>query len=212
MADQSKESTFLQPSVPKFDGFYDHWAMLMDNLLRSKEYWGLIESGIPALPQNPTPEQTKAHEEAKLKDLKAKNYLFQSIERNIMETILCKDSAKDIWDSMKQKCQGSTKVKRAQLQALRREFEVLGMKEGETVNEYFSRTLVIANKMNIQGEAITETSIVEKILRSMTEKFNYVVCSIEESNDVGTLKLISYRVVYLFMSRECVATRRKNKH
>lgn len=106
-----------------------------------------------------------------------------------METILCKDSAKDIWDSMKQKCQGSTKVKRAQLQALRREFEVLGMKEGETVNEYFSRTLVIANKMKIQGEAITETSIVEKILRSMTEKFNYVVCSIEESNDVGTLTI-----------------------
>ncbi|XP_057430583.1 uncharacterized protein LOC130723520 [Lotus japonicus] len=90
---------------------------------------------------------------------------------------------------MKQKCQGSTKVKRAQLQALRREFEVLGMKEGETVNEYFSRTLVIANKMKIQGEAITETSIVEKILRSMTEKFNYVVCSIEESNDVGTLTI-----------------------
>jgi hypothetical protein len=29
--------------------------------------------------------------------------------------------------------------------------------------------------------------VVEKILRSMPQKFNYVVCSIEESNDVTTL-------------------------
>lgn len=76
-----------------------------------------------------------------MKDLKAKNYLFQAIDRSIMETILNKNTAKEIWDSMKHKYQGFTKVKRAQLQALRREFEILGMKEGESVDEYFARTL-----------------------------------------------------------------------
>jgi len=52
-----------------------------------------------------------------------------------METILIKDSAKDIWDAMRRKYQGSTKVRRAQLQALCKEFEILAMKEGETINE-----------------------------------------------------------------------------
>ncbi|KAK4440576.1 hypothetical protein Salat_0392500 [Sesamum alatum] len=42
------ESSFVQPSVPKFDGYYDHWAMLMENFLRSKEYWSVVENGIPA--------------------------------------------------------------------------------------------------------------------------------------------------------------------
>jgi hypothetical protein len=56
---------------------------------------------------------------------------------------------------MKQKYQGSTKVKRAQLQALRKEFEVLNMKIGESVEEYFSRTLVIANKMSAHGDTMT---------------------------------------------------------
>jgi len=51
----------------------------------------------------------------KLKDLKAKNYLFQAIDRSILETILCKDTAKHIWDSMKKKCQGTTRAKRQQL-------------------------------------------------------------------------------------------------
>jgi len=88
---------------------------------------------------------------------------------------------------MKRKYQGSTKLTRAQLQALRSEFEALAKKEGESVNEYFARTLTIANKMFAHGERKEETAIVEKILRSMTSKFNYVVCSIEESNDVNTL-------------------------
>jgi hypothetical protein len=64
-----------------------------------------------------------------LKDLKAKNYLFQSIDRSIIETILDKTTLRAIWESMAKKFQGSTKVKRAQLQALRGEFEVLHMKE-----------------------------------------------------------------------------------
>jgi hypothetical protein len=48
---------------------------------------------------------------------------------------------------MGRKYQGSTKVKRAQLQSLRREFEVLAMGEAESMNDYFARTIAIANRM-----------------------------------------------------------------
>lgn len=53
--------------------------------------------------------QRTALEAAKLKDLKAKNYLFQAIDRSILKTILCKDTSKHIWDSMKKKHQGKGK-------------------------------------------------------------------------------------------------------
>ena len=102
--------------------------MLMGNLLRSKEYWNLIENGVTIAPLNATPEQRKLGDEIELHDLKAKNYHFQSIDRSIMEINLVRDTAKDIWDSMRRKYQGSTKVKRAQLQTLHRGFEVLTMK------------------------------------------------------------------------------------
>ncbi|MCH93882.1 retrovirus-related Pol polyprotein from transposon TNT 1-94, partial [Trifolium medium] len=180
----AESSNFLQPSIPRFDGYYEHWSMLMENLLRSKEYWSLIETGVVAMPANATEEQRKAANDSKLLDLKVKNYLFQSIDRSILETILVRDTAKDIWDAMRRKYQGSTKVKRAQLQSLRREFEILAMGESESVNEYFARTLAIANRMTAHGERMEQVMVVEKILRSMPERFNYVVCSIEESNDV----------------------------
>ena len=69
-----------------------------------------------------------------------------------METILDKGTSKAIWDSIKQKYQGSTKVKRAQLQALRREFELLAMNEGEKVDNFLGRTVTVVNKMKSNGE------------------------------------------------------------
>lgn len=93
---------YVQPAIPRFDGHYDHWAMLMEKLLRLKEYWDAVEKRIPVLGAIVRPEQKKAHDESKLRDLKAKNYLFQAIERNILETILNVDSAKDIWESLRQ--------------------------------------------------------------------------------------------------------------
>ncbi|XP_016707066.1 uncharacterized protein [Gossypium hirsutum] len=63
------------------------------------------------------------------------------------------------------------------------------MKTGEPVNEYFARTLTIVNKMKTNGENKTNAKVVSKILRSMTFKFNYVVCSIEESKDTSILTI-----------------------
>ncbi|KAF2282711.1 hypothetical protein GH714_043687 [Hevea brasiliensis] len=158
----TSEGSFIQPAIPRFDGHYDHWSMLMENFLRSKEFWELVESGYiePSSASAQTEAQRKKTEEMKLKDLKVKNYLFQAIDRTILDTILKKDTAKDIWDAMKKKFEGNAKVK---------------------------RVMTVANKMRLYGEDMQDVKVVEKILRSLTEKFNYVVCSIEESKDIDAL-------------------------
>ncbi|RVW98272.1 hypothetical protein CK203_034269 [Vitis vinifera] len=63
------------------------------------------------------------------------------------------------------------------------------MKEGESMNEYFAQTLTIANKMKANGENKGDVIVVEKILRSMTPRFDCVVCSIEKSKDIDTLTI-----------------------
>ncbi len=63
------------------------------------------------------------------------------------------------------------------------------MKTGETVTTYFSRVMNVANKMRVYGEKMKDVTVVEKILRSLTDKFNYVVCSIEESKDIDELSI-----------------------
>ena len=42
----STSEKFVQPSIPRFDGHYDYWSMTMENFLRSKEIWSLVDEGI----------------------------------------------------------------------------------------------------------------------------------------------------------------------
>ncbi|KAI9177224.1 hypothetical protein LWI28_012510 [Acer negundo] len=194
MANEGKNDSngnFIQPSIPRFDGHYDRWSMLMENFLRSKEFWSLVETGYvePEAEAAVTEAQRKRLEELKLKYLKVKNYLFQAIDRTILETILEKNTSKQIWDSMKRKYEGNVRVKRSILQALRKEFETLEMKTGENITGYFARVMTVANKMRIYGEQMQDVTIVEKILRSLTDRFNYIVCSIEESKDIDVLSI-----------------------
>lgn len=177
--------------IPKFDGDYEHWALLMENLLRSKEWWDVIETGVVNPERNVIltgPQRTELAE-CKLRDLKVKNYLFAAIDKNLLKTIAKKDTAKDIWESMKTKFQGNKRVQSAQLQRLRREFEVLEMKEGDTITDYFSKVMVIANNMRNLSEEMTDAKVVEKILRTLVERFAYVVCAIEESKDIKEMSV-----------------------
>jgi len=43
--------------------------------------------------------------------------------------------------------------------------------------------------MKPNGEVMDSSTMVSKILRSLTPKFNYVVCSTEESNDLSKLSV-----------------------
>lgn len=63
------------------------------------------------------------------------------------------------------------------------------MKLGESVSEYVSRIMAIANKMRNHRENLHDITTVEKILRSMTSKFNFMICFIEESKDLDILSI-----------------------
>ncbi|KAL5783513.1 hypothetical protein ACOSP7_008542 [Xanthoceras sorbifolium] len=100
-----RTENFVQPAIPRFDGHYDHWSILMENFLRSKEYWQVVDSGVAEPTEGIvlTDAQKTELEGQRLKNLKAKNYLFQAINRSILEMILSKETSKQIWDSMKKK-------------------------------------------------------------------------------------------------------------
>ena len=66
---------------------------------------------------------------------------------------------------------------------------MLRMKSRESIANYFSWTMTIINKMRIHGDKIEDVTIIEKILRSMTPKFNIIVCSIEESKHIDALSI-----------------------
>lgn len=90
------KNNFVQPRIPKFDGHYHHWSMLMENFLHSKDCQGLVKNGIPTTVDYDelTEAQNNTIEDTKLKDLKIKNYMFQNIDQSTMETIKLASNSK----------------------------------------------------------------------------------------------------------------------
>ncbi|XP_077253100.1 uncharacterized protein LOC143892392 [Tasmannia lanceolata] len=65
------------------------------------------------------------------------------------------------------------------------------MKDSESVEDLFNRVISLVNQLRVNGEDIQDQRIVEKILRSLTRKFEYIVVAIEESKDLASLSIES---------------------
>jgi hypothetical protein len=63
-------------------------------------------------------------------------------------------------------------------------FETLKMTEYENIDQFMTRVMGIINQIRLSGQDIPDQRIVEKVLKSIPNKFEMVVTSILESNDL----------------------------
>eukprot|EP00253_Pinus_taeda_P008323 PITA_08323 len=98
-------------------------------------------------------------------------------------------SAKEIWEKIVTSYEGDEQVKRAKLQTLRIQYETLKMYNDESVANYFLRVDEVANCMKNLGEEIKEAIVVEKVLRSLSPKFESKVSAIEEKENLRILTI-----------------------
>jgi len=96
-------------------------------------------------------------------------------------------TATEGWTILSTNYKGDDKIKRVLLQTLRRQYELLQMETTEIVDVYINEVLALTNKMNTNGETHSKQAKVEKILRSLTPRFEHVVAAIEEVNDISTM-------------------------
>lgn len=61
------------------------------------------------------------------------------------------------------------------------------MEDNEQVGDYFTRILGLVNQMCACGDTITNLAMIEKVMRTLTPKFDYIMVAIEESKDLTTM-------------------------
>ncbi|KAL6348546.1 hypothetical protein AAG906_013166 [Vitis piasezkii] len=170
-----------QPAIPIFKGeCYEFWSIKMKTLFKSQDLWDLVENGYPY------PDEEARLKENTKKDSKALFFIQQAVHESIFSKIAAATTTKEAWTTLKTAFQGSSKVITVKLQSLRRDFETLHMKNGESVQDFLSRVAAIVNQMRSYGEDILDQTVVAKVLRSLTPKFDHVVATIEESKDLST--------------------------
>ena len=151
------------------------------------DVWAIVEEGY----QYPASIPTDAAERKKYEiNAKAVNVLLGSMSELEFAKVMQLHSAKEIWDKIILSYERDTKVKSAKLQTLRIEYENLKMHSDESVASFFIRLDDIVNRMRNLGETIIDTTLVEKVLRSLTSKFDSKVSAIEERQDLQTLTIV----------------------
>ncbi|GAU45642.1 hypothetical protein TSUD_175560 [Trifolium subterraneum] len=105
------------------------------------------------------------------------------------EKIADATTSKDAWDILQKSYGGDSKVKKVKLQALKRQFELLEMKNDEAVADYFTRVETLTNQMKNCGSTLSEEEMVEKVLRTLTHKFDHIVVTIEQTRDLSEIKM-----------------------
>jgi len=76
-------------------------------------------------------------------------------------------------------------VKQVRLQTLKGELENMRMKDG--VAEYVFRVETMVKQLERNGETLSTCWVVEKILRSLINDFENIVCAIKKSKDLLVL-------------------------
>ncbi|GAU38671.1 hypothetical protein TSUD_292530 [Trifolium subterraneum] len=63
------------------------------------------------------------------------------------------------------------------------------MDENESIAEYFNKIINITNQMKSCGSTVSDGDMVEKVIGTLSSKFDYIIVAIMEAKDVSTMKL-----------------------
>ncbi|XP_019460093.1 PREDICTED: uncharacterized protein LOC109359854 [Lupinus angustifolius] len=124
----------------------------------------VVQHGYQIVDEEGTEVQRAVFRESKKKDCKALCMIHQCVDESNFEKIANAKTAKEAWDTLEKSYAGAERVKKVKLQTLRREYELLHMKEGESIADYLTKIRSLSNLMKGSisgGKAIEESKDLE---------------------------------------------------
>ncbi|CAM8940600.1 unnamed protein product [Rhodiola kirilowii] len=187
-------SNTIPLQIPKFNGRnFKNWSIQLKAFFRSQDLWSLVETGYTEVVGEAFDKLEKENRDlladTRKKDQKALFAIFQAMEEPIFEKISEAETSHKAWTILENAYKGDERVMRMLLQTLRGDFESLRMTDSESVSAYCERVQAVVNNLRVNGEALEEQRVVEKVLRSLPVKFEYVVAAIEEGNDTSKMSI-----------------------
>ncbi|GKB94562.1 zinc finger, CCHC-type containing protein [Tanacetum coccineum] len=155
---------------------YTTWAIRMQIILEANGLWEMIE------PLETTQSDNK-------KDKTAIAFLYQALPEEQLLQITKHKTAKAIWDALKTRHIGEERVQQARLQTLKSEFEMLHMKEDETIDTFTGKLTTLVNKAASLGHTIEDSVVVRKLLNAIADKFLQIVASVEQYSDLDEMSV-----------------------
>ena len=106
------------------------------------------------------------------------------MDESIPPRVITTNTTKEASDMLETSYQVLGKVNTSKLKILRNDFESLSMKDIELVESFYIRFIVLINQLKYHGENMKDRRTIEKVLRSLPQKFESLVVTFEENKDL----------------------------
>lgn len=130
---------------------YTAWSMKMRVFMQAHSVWEAVE---PTDPKTAVDGKT---------DKVALALIYQGIPEDVLLSIADKKTAKEAWEAIKTMSQGADRVKKARIQTLKAEFEVMSMKDTDQLDDFYMKLNGLVSNIHALGEEVKESYVVKKI-------------------------------------------------
>ena len=113
--------------------------------------------------------------------------LLRAVPQEMQAGLARKETAKEAWEAIQAMRVGVERVKEANTEKLRKEFNELRFKAG--VEDFSLRLNTLANQLRVMGEDISEKEVVKRLLHSVPESLEQVAISIETLLDLSKVSI-----------------------
>src|SRR3954466_4884508 len=187
---------------PVFDGEnFEYWKDKLESyfLGLDGELWDLLMDGYKHLVKASDVRLTRQEMNDDQKKLfrnhhKCRTVLLNAISHAEYEKISNRETAYDIYESLKMTHEGNAQVKETKALALIQKYEAFKMEDDEDIEKMFSRFQTLTAGLRVLDKGYTKADHVKKIIRSLPRRWDPMVTAFKIAknlNEVSLEELIS---------------------
>ena len=135
-------------------------------------------------------------------DAKAFSMLAMALTNEIYSGLLHCESAKELWDALKEQFGGTEEVIANTREILAQQYETFTHIDGETLTQQFERFSSLISELKLNGQTYTNASMLHRFLRSLPSKWETYSIVLRSSSDFNTLNLTRLHGKLLTFERE----------
>jgi hypothetical protein len=117
---------------------YNSWSLLMKVILQARGLWDVIKTGQGEYAD----------------DRSAVEAILRAVPHKMIPTLAVKNKAKEAWDAIKTIRVGAERVRESKVQLLRKEYDHMRFKQGETVDDFGMRLQELVHQLEVLGDPV----------------------------------------------------------
>jgi hypothetical protein len=152
---------------------YGAWAATMRVMLKARRLWDAVN----------------VYDADEEDDQIALEAICKAVPTEMVETMANKSSARAAWEHIKTANLGVERVRAAKATTLRKEFDSLSFKDGETVDEFSMRIDDLVQQLRTLGDEIEEPTVVRRFLQAVPRHYHQIAMAIETLLELGEISI-----------------------